>query len=299
VKKLIYEHQVFMIHGAACSNASLAEKPEIVRAGVPWVITASTADSLTDPVNPLIITTMLAAWAESAAQLQRAIDIGAKRIAIVLQQDAWGRERTAALLAEFKKHKIEPIVQEELPPEPSDATAAALRVKQANPDAVILELFPKAAAIYMRDAFKIGLAQPTFGGSALGDVDAFAKNVGIPDAVLNLQSLSAAGFVPEDPKMAEWKKIIESKYRGDNFSIWHMFGIASGEFVVAALKAAGPNLTREGIAKALSNLSLNPETYAGPITCTPNDHQCYKSVSWFGLDKTGKVVMLGRTNVTK
>jgi branched-chain amino acid transport system substrate-binding protein len=298
-KKLIYDHKVFMIHGGACSNASLAEKPEIVRASIPWVITASTADSLTDPVNPMIFTTSLAAWVEGAAQLQRAIDLGAKRIAVVLQQDAWGRERTTALLAQFKKRNIEPIVQEELPPEPSDATAAALRIKAARPDAVILELFPKAAAVYMRDAFKVGLTPPSFGGSALGDVDAFAKNVGIPGAVRNLQSLSMVGYSPDDPKMAQWKKAIETKYTGTNFSIWHMMGIASGEFVVAALKAAGPNLTRESIAAALAKQSLSPETYAGPITCTPTDHQCYKSVSWFGLDDAGKLVMLGHTTVTR
>jgi len=298
-KKLIYEEKVFMIHGGACSNASLAEKPEIVRAHVPWVITASTADSLTDPINPMIFTTSLAAWVEGAAQLQRAIDLGAKRIAVVLQQDAWGHERTTALLAQFKKHNIEPIVQEELPPEPSDATAAALRIKEAKPDAVILELFPKAASIYMRDAFKVGLTPPTFGGSALGDVDAFAKNVGIAGAVRNLQSLSMVGLSPDDPKMAEWKKVIESKYTGTKFSIWHMMGIASGEFVVAALKAAGPNLTREGIAAALSKQTLSPVTYAGPITCTPQDHQCYKSVSWFGLDAGGKLVMLGHTTVAR
>ena len=41
-----------MIHGGACSNASLAAKPEIVAADIPWVITASTASSLTDPVHP-------------------------------------------------------------------------------------------------------------------------------------------------------------------------------------------------------------------------------------------------------
>ena len=41
-----------MIHGGGCSNASLAAMPEIVAAKIPWVITASTAPQLTDPVNP-------------------------------------------------------------------------------------------------------------------------------------------------------------------------------------------------------------------------------------------------------
>ena len=78
-----------------------------------------------------------------------------------------------------------------------------------------------------------------------------------------------------------------------------MMGIASGEFVVAALKAVGPDLTREKLAQALAKQSLNPETYAGTIKCTNDDHQCYKSVSWFSLDANGKIVQLGRTTVAK
>jgi len=298
-KKLIYDDKVFLIHGGACSNASLAAKPEIVEAKVPWVITASTADSLSDPANPLIFTTMLAAWMESAAQLQRAIDLGAKRIAVVVQQDAWGRERVNALMGRFKKANITPVIQEELSPEPSDATAVALRIRESKADAVILELFPKAAAIYMRDAYKIGFTPPTFGGSTIGDVDKFAKDVGIPGAVQSLQTLSAAGYVPEDPKVAEWKKTIEAMYPGEKFSIWHMFGIASAQFMVEALKKAGPDLTREKIVEVLAHTSADTDTYGGPIACTPEDHQCYKTVSWFGLNKSGGVALLGRTTVSR
>lgn len=298
-KKLIYDDKVFLIHGGACSNASLAARPEIVEAKVPWVITASTADSLTDPPDPRIFTTMLAAWMESAAELQRAIDLGAKRIAVVVQQDAWGRERVAALSGRFKKANISPIIQEDMSPEPSDATAVALRIRESKADAVILALFPKAAAIYMRDAYKIGFTPPTFGGSTIGDVDKFAKDVGIPGAVQNLQTLSAAGYVPEDPKVAEWKKTIETMYPGDRFSIWHMFGIASAQFLVEALKKAGPDLTREKIIEVLAHTSVNADTYGGPIACTPEDHQCYKTVSWFGLDEKGGVKLLGRTTVTR
>lgn len=298
-KKLIYDDKVFIIHGGGCSNASLAAKPEIVQAKVPWVITASTADSLTDPVDPLIFTTMLAAWMESAAQLQRAIDTGAKRIAVVFQQDAWGRERFNALTVRLTKAGVTPVAQEELPPEPADATATALRIRDSKADAVILELFPKAAAIYMRDAYKIGFTPPTFGGSTIGDIDKFAKDVGIPGGVQQLQTLSAAGYVPDDPKMADWKKTIETMFPGDKFSIWHMFGIASGQFMVEALKKAGPDLTREKIAAILAHTSADTDSYGGPIACAPEDHQCYKTVSWFGLDKAGKVQLLGRTAVAR
>src|SRR6185312_11918507 len=103
VKKLIYEVRPFMIVGGGCSNASIAQKPEVVAAKIPWVIVASTADSLTEPVNPYIFTTMSAGWMEVYGQLQFAIDQGKKRIAIVWQPDAWGQSRVKPLEEAFKK----------------------------------------------------------------------------------------------------------------------------------------------------------------------------------------------------
>ncbi|MBL8671422.1 MAG: ABC transporter substrate-binding protein, partial [Alphaproteobacteria bacterium] len=298
VKKLIHEHKVFMIHGGGCSNASLAAKPEIEQAKVPWVITASTADTLTDPRNPYIFTTMLAAWMEAVGQVEHAFQLNAKRIAIVSQRDAWGRARYQPLLdALTKGRKTQPVADEELPVDPSDATAVALRVQAAKPDVVLLVLFPKAAAIYMRDAFKVGFTPITLGGSTIGDVDKFEKDVGIPGSVNKLRSITAAGYTPDEPKLAEWKKAVEAMYPGEVFSIWHMFGISSGQFVVEALKRTGRDLTREKLIQVMSNLTVPVDTYGGPISCTPTDSQCHRTPAWFGLE-SGKVKLMGYTTVT-
>lgn len=298
VKKLIHQHKVFMIHGGACSNASLAAKPEIVANGVPWVITASTAVSLTDPVSPNIFSTMLAGWMESYAQVQYAIDSGMKRIAIVAQLDNWGRARYDPLIEAFKSKGIEPVADEEVSPDPTDATATMLRVQQSKADAVILILFPKAAAVVVRDAYKIGYKPVMIGGSTLGDIAVFDKTVGIPGAVDRLTALSAVGYGADNPKLIGWKKKIEAKYPNSVFNIYHMFGIASGQFVVEALKRAGPNLTRDAINKALEGMSIQTDTYAGPIKCSPASHQCHNTPAWFGL-KDGKTVQIGVTTVTK
>lgn len=239
VKKLIFQHKVFMIHGGACSNASLAAKPEIVANGVPWVITASTAVSLTDPVSPNVFSTMLAGWMESYAQVRFALDSGKKRIAIVAQLDNWGRARYDPLIEAFKLKGIKPVADEEISPDPADATATMLRIQQANADAVILILFPKASAVVVRDSYKIGYKPFMIGGSTLGDIAVFNKTVGIPGAVDRLTALSAVGSGADDPNLLGWKKKVEAKYPNQVFNIYHMFGIASGQFVVEALKRAG------------------------------------------------------------
>jgi len=88
VKKLAYEHKVFAIIGGGCSNATLAARPEIEKAGVPFHVFAAVADGIVDPPAPNIYTTQITASVESRAQIQWALDHGAKTLAIVAQHDA-------------------------------------------------------------------------------------------------------------------------------------------------------------------------------------------------------------------
>lgn len=294
-KKLIHEHKVFMIHGGGCSNASLAAKPEIVAAKIPWVITASTAPQLTDPVDPYIFSTMLAGWMETDGQLQRAIDLGAKKIAVVKQKDAWADSRYKPLLESMKKRNIAVVADEELSPDPTDATAVALKLQSSGADAVITVLFPKAATVLMRDSYKIGFRPIMVGGSAISDLKAMDQSIGIKGAMDKFEALAPTRS-PLDPRVANWKALHNKYFPRDEFMTWHMFGIASGEFMVEALKRAGKNLTRESLIKALSDLSVTSEAYAGPIACSPSSHQCYRSMAWFAI-RSGEVKQVGETHL--
>ncbi|MBM3490193.1 MAG: hypothetical protein FJX68_07050 [Alphaproteobacteria bacterium] len=288
VKKLIHETQPFILVGGGCSNAAIAQKPEIVESKIPWVIVASTADSLTEPVDPYIFSSMSAAWMEVYGMLQHAIDQGKKRVAVLWQPDAWGKARIEPMYAALKKANIEPVLVEEVAVEPTDLTPVVLKLQAAKPDAVMLILFPKAAIPYLRDAYKLGFLPLSVGGSPLGEIDVIAKGTGTADAVKNLRSLAAAGYAPDDPHVAKWKAIIEKRFPGDRFNVLHMFGISAGQFAVEALRKVGPEPTREKIIQVMSTLSVQTDTYAGPLRCTPDDHQCHKTLGVFAL-KDGRI----------
>ena len=89
---------MFAIIGGGCSNATLAARPEIEKAGVPFHVFAAVADGIVDPPAPNIYTTQITASVESRAQIQWALDRGAKKLAIVAQHDAWGRSRYEPML---------------------------------------------------------------------------------------------------------------------------------------------------------------------------------------------------------
>jgi branched-chain amino acid transport system substrate-binding protein len=58
-------------------------------------------------------------------------------------------------------------------------------------------------------------------------------------------------------------------------------GIGSAQVLVAALKAAGPDLTRDKLLAALAHIKVDTDTYAGTIVCNdPVSHQCNQTPAW-------------------
>jgi branched-chain amino acid transport system substrate-binding protein len=240
-----------------------------------------------------------AAERQSAAQLEFALQQGAKRVAVISMRDAWGRARYNPLMETFKRKGVTPVADEEMSPDANDATPQVLRLRQANPDAVLIVLYPKAAAVYMRDAAKLGFKPMQVGQTALGDLIAFREQVAIPNALERFYTISHVRFTPDDPEMERWRGLLEKHFPGDRLSVYNIMGIASATVVVEVLTRAGRDLTRERVRDELNKLKdYNTGIYPGAISCTPADHQCHKTPAWMQL-AGDKVKTIGVTPVTR
>lgn len=298
VKKLIYEDKVFAIIGGGCSNATFAAREALDEAKIPVVIMASVHDGITTPVSPTIFSVALTSTIESQAQLEFAIAQGAKRIGVVSMRDAWGRARYTPLMDAFQKKGIKPVADEEMAPDANDATAQVLRLKAANADAVLIVLYPKPAAIFMRDAQKLGFKPLAIGQTGIADPAAFEDQVGSPGATSSFRTISMVRYTPEDPAVDKWRKAIETKFPGDRLSVYNLFGIGSAQVMVEALKRAGPDLTREKLVAALNGMTdFQTDVYGAGITCTATDHRCNKAPAWIAKEPGKPVRVLGVTKV--
>jgi branched-chain amino acid transport system substrate-binding protein len=298
VKKLIYDDKVFAINGGGCSNATLAAKPEIVKAGIPFVVNSAVADGISSPPSPNIFTTQLTATIESRAQLKYALEQKAKKIAIVAQHDAWGRSRYEPMMTALKEQLIKPVNDEEMTIDQNDGTAQALKLMQAGADAVLLVVYPKPAAVLIRDSLKLGYKPLWVGQTAIQDLPQLQEQVGIPGALEKFVSITTIPAHPDDPVMAEWRERIKKLFPNDALSVFNLMGIGSGMVVVEALKRAGPDLTRETFLKAMGTIkNFKTGMYPGPITCKPPvSNQCNQSVGWIRFGD-GKPKSIGVTTL--
>jgi len=284
VRRLIYNDKVFAIVGGGCLGAAVAAKPEIVKNRIPWIIDVAVADELSAPPEPNIYSAMVTARAESLGQIRFAVENGAKKIAIVAQRDSWGNARYAPLMQDLKQRGISPVADEEITEDINDATPQVLRLSASGADAVILLGRPKSAAVVVRDSLKVGFKPKWWiAQSAVQDLDAFEKQVGVPGGIDNVVTISSTLAQPGDPDMAQWRTQLKELFPYDTLSSFNMNGIGSGLLTVDALKKAGPNPTREAFLAALGD-THNFDTggiYAGPLNCdAEKDHQCNKAMAW-------------------
>src|SRR5206468_2705638 len=213
---------------------TLAAKPEIAKAGIPFVINSAVADGLTVPPSPNIFTTQLTATIESRAQVRYAIEQKAKKIAVVAQHDAWGRSRYEPLMNALKEQGIKPVADEEMTVDQNDGTAQALRFMNAGADAVLLVVYPKPAAVLIRDSLKLGHKPLYIGQTAIQDLPQLQEQVGIPGALEKFVSIATIPAHPDDPEMAEWRERIKKLFPNDALSVFNLMGIGSGMVVVEA-----------------------------------------------------------------
>jgi branched-chain amino acid transport system substrate-binding protein len=290
-KKLIHETKVFAIIGSSCSNSTLAARPEIEKSGIPFIQDAATADGVTIPVVKNIFTTQVTATIESRAQIDYVLNKGFKKVALVAMKDAWGMARYEPFMKYAAEKKLNLVENLELQGDGLDATPQALKLKAAGVDAIILILYPKAAAIMMRDSLKLGVNPVWVGQSTIADLKAFEGQVGVPGSMNNFVTISSTRFDPSDPKVAAWNERIKKLFPNDELSPFNFYGVGSAQVMAEALKRAGQGTTRTKLNEAIEGITdFRSEAFFGPINCSKAaNHQCNQQPGWFTM-RDGKLV---------
>ncbi len=285
VKKLIHQDNVFMLHGGWCSGVVLAIKPELAKTPtVPFVVLGAASMMISNPLQSNVFQPVATTATVAQAMVDFAVTApGGKRIAIISHSDEWGKSHLAPALAALKAKGLEPVETVYFERGSTDATSQTLKLRTAQPDAVLAVLYPAELAIYMRDAYKYGVRVPTLGtqGVSIEDTD---KRVGIPGAVNNLFVFYPLSGTIDSPEFKPWVDIFAKYNPKETVETLSFISMTGALAVVEALKRAGPNLTREKMIAELDKIAnFNPGIQSSSLTFSTTDHA--------GI-KTGKMVYL-------
>jgi branched-chain amino acid transport system substrate-binding protein len=283
-RKLIDQDRVFALHAHSCSGVALAAKPIIVEAKIPYMVGSAVSERISMPLERNIFHPTPPSQPAGEAMLKFALSKpGVKRIAVVSHSNEWAKGYYDAVVAGLKQRPDVELVDLTMERQSIDATAQVLRIKQSNPDFVIAILYSTETTIFLRDASKFGLSAPIVGGYS-SSIEDQLKKTGNPSAVRNFYTVYLLKAAVDAPEMASWRAMVAKHYPNETISSLNFVALGGAVSIVEALKAAGPDLSRESFIAALEEQKdLDTGVMAGKVTFTPQDHVGVKDLAVAGF----------------
>lgn len=247
--------------GTATTEA-LVKSQVLKKNGVSLLGPATGAKSITDAEN---IFPIRVSYDEEASVLVKHLALAKpKRMAVLYQNDAYGKDVLVSIQAHVKQYPDTALVLAE-PYDTKNASLveAATNVANANPDVVIMAAVTKPAVSFIREFRKV--SRSTLAAMSPVDPDILTKQLTSNEYFGVL--VGAAYPHPSnsrEPIVAEMHKVQKSLGRKEATSPRYMEGFITAKTAVMAMRRAGKPLTAESLTKALAG--LRDESLGGTIS---------------------------------
>lgn len=177
-RRLIEQEGVFALIGAVGTPTSLSATPVAASAGVPYIAPFTGAAFLREDRWQNVINLRASYNQETEAMVARlTTDLGIKRIAVMYQDDSFGRAGYRGVRQALERRSMEPVAIGVYPRNTTAVKTGLLNLHSANPDAVILIGAYQPVATLIAWARHIGL-DPVFMTLSFVGSNALARELG-------------------------------------------------------------------------------------------------------------------------
>jgi len=252
VKKLTEQDKVFALNGGSCSAAVVGAREYVERSQIPLVMLNASGDGALYPPSKYIYGAFsISQRAVGGSMVQFATEyLKAKKIGYINHDDAYGGWNLEA--AEFQAKKLGVDLQvQSVAPNLTDVTAPMLKIRAANPDVLLITTYARPVSLLVKKAQELGWTKPiVIAVNGTADLKQLVENVGNMEAFKNVYLQEVMADVAGGPKL-KWVYDMYKAYYPELASkpgypqTYMPYGIPSAMTVVNALKAAGPQPTRE------------------------------------------------------
>ncbi|QTD46695.1 ABC transporter substrate-binding protein [Ottowia testudinis] len=272
----------------SCSGtgACSAIAPEVNKLKLPVIAPIAGGGAMRSGGNPYIFNLRPTTLDEINAMVKQMLLVGQKNIALVYQNDGFGKSGQAAAEQVFKQNNVKPAG--EFPVEPGGADAdqvAAALAKLPGLHGVVMVASPNATVKTIVATRKAGSAAQFYNLAAQANAQV------VKDLGTNTRGVVFAALVPHPwstivPIAKEYRDTVGTKA---NYSYAGMEFFIGAKLLVDAIKRAGPTVTRDTLVKALESMD---EQHFGPmrVRYTSSDHEGSKYVNLTMIGQDGKFV---------
>jgi ABC-type branched-subunit amino acid transport system substrate-binding protein len=251
VKKLLEEDKVFAIAGAVGTPTAAATQPIATAAGAPFIGAFTGAEFLREPYKPLVLNIRASYFQETEAMVEHLTkDLGASKIAIMYQDDAFGQAGLAGVKKALDKRQMQLAGEGTFERNTVAVKTALLAIKKAEPHAVIMISPYKPAAEFIKLAKQIKL-DVTFVNISFVGSDALAKELGPVGAGVVITQVVPFPKDAAIPVVGRYQASLKASAPDAQPGFVSLEGYLVGRAIIAALEKVSGDLTRQALIEAV------------------------------------------------
>jgi branched-chain amino acid transport system substrate-binding protein len=251
VKKLLEEDKVFAIAGAVGTPTAAATQPIATAAGAPFIGAFTGAEFLREPYKPLVMNIRASYFQETEAMVEHLTkDLGASKIAIMYQDDAFGQAGLAGVKKALEKRQMQLAGEGTFERNTVAVKAALLAIKKVEPQAVIMISPYKPAAEFIKLAKQIKL-DATFVNISFVGSDALAKELGPVGAGVVITQVVPFPKDAAIPVVGRYLASLKASAPDAQAGFVSLEGYLVGRAIIAVLEKVNGEPTRKALIEAV------------------------------------------------
>ena len=256
-KDLLARPEVVALYGFAgtANVGKLLTDGILDQGGAALVAPYTGGEPLRSPFNPWIYHVRAGYADEAEHMVQQVTTLGMSRIAVMYQDDGFGKAGLAGVEKAVAKRGLKLSVAAPYERNTDKIEDAVAKVKASDAQAVIMISVNKSTAAFIKRYRETGGGAQLYNISVV-DPTEIVKLAGLKNAHgLGISQVVPYPYMPNLPATREYQMLLK-KYAPDqhvNYTSFEQF--LGAKVLVEALRRAGPNPTRAKVAKALESLT--------------------------------------------
>jgi branched-chain amino acid transport system substrate-binding protein len=266
-KAFIENDKIFALFGYVGTPTSSAVVPVASRAQVPYLFPFSGAEFLRNPVNKFVFHVRASYFDETDAMVERLTqDLGVKKIAMLMQDDAFGEAVKGGVARALFKRRMKIHAESRIKRNSMEIDAGIEAMKIAQPEAIVFVGTYSQMAAAVKKAKAVGLAARFLTVSFIGTENFIAEAGADGNGVYITQVMPS----PHDISLPIVKNYLADT-KGRNLGYTSLEGYINAVVLVEALKNLGAAPTRSTLVAALETLTADLGGFA--VRFSPTNHQ--------------------------
>jgi branched-chain amino acid transport system substrate-binding protein len=256
-KKLLNEDKVFALIGPVGTPTSAATQPIATEAGVPFIGPFTGAEFLRNPFKPNVVNVRASYFQETEAMVERLTkDRGINRIAILYQDDAFGRAGLAGVHKALEKRSMQLVAEGTFERNTVAVKSALLSIRKGDPEAVIMVGPYKPCAEFIKLARQIKMDAVYIGISFVGS-NALAKEVGSAGVGVFVTQVVPFPGDTSLPVVRRYQEALKAVDPSAQPGFVTLEGYVVGRLVIAALEKIPGEPTRKALLDTIFSNSFD------------------------------------------